>query len=54
MLLFGHAGITLGTAVLLSGVLTKSYSLPRHGKADDCLELGTGYHKPVKSTRLSP
>lgn len=40
MLIFGHAGITLGTAVLLNGILTRSYSLSRQDKADDCLEPG--------------
>ena len=39
MLIFGHAGITLGTAVLLSGVLSRSYARPREG--NDYLEPGT-------------
>jgi len=31
MLIFGHTGITLGAAVLLNGVLSKSYSLQTEG-----------------------
>lgn len=36
MLIFGHAGVTLGAGVLLKGTLTRSYSLqPRVNKVTD-------------------
>ncbi len=40
MLVFGHPGLTLGVAVLLNGVLSRSYS--RSGEGDDYLETDSG------------
>jgi len=40
MLIFGHAGITLGAAVFLNGALTKSYSLCAGGRASWLAALG--------------
>lgn len=42
MFLFGHVGLTLGTAALLSGALKRSYSRKGQDKADDYPESGTG------------
>jgi len=40
MLIFGHAGITLGATALLNGALTKSYSLCAGGRASWLASLG--------------
>jgi len=40
MLIFGHAGITLGAAVMLNGALSKSYPLCAGGRASCLASLG--------------
>ncbi len=40
MLVFGHVGLTLGAAVLLNGVLSRSYARP--GEGNDYLETDSG------------